>query len=124
MRSIALLVVILAVGCVEEGPPEFIEVTRSINTTSAVGPYRVLATVVDDGEVTQVALSYRVDGGDPIQVAMDRLEGSVWRADIPGQPAGSTIDYRLGAVDDDDHETFSPPDTEASPFYRFEILAP
>ena len=70
--------------------------------TEATGtPITITADVTDRIAVDTgaVALYYRTDSGAWNQVAMSLQTGDTFSADIPGQPAGTTVDYYLEAGD-------------------------
>ena len=87
------------VSCGENTAPEILHVTQLANADSSDGPYSVLAMVVDDKEVTSVELRYTVGNQKEVWLDMTRVNGDVWRADIPGQPSGTYISYFVVATD-------------------------
>ena len=81
------------------------------NTYDEAGPYTITCGLTDDDPgITaedDVQLYYAVDGGTPVGVELiETAPGSeVFAADIPGQPAGSSIDYWVECIDDVGLET-------------------
>jgi hypothetical protein len=71
------------------------------DTEDTMGPYTVMATVIDQFVLDAQTpwLHYQVDGGPWQDVLMAVQGGDDFAADIPGQPIGSTIDYYLEASD-------------------------
>jgi hypothetical protein len=72
----------------------------------------VTANVVGGGEheLTGVWLVYQING-DPNserEVQMNRINGDVWGASIPSQQAGTTVWYRVRAVNDANLPTIAP----------------
>jgi hypothetical protein len=69
------------------------------------GPYAVRAIVQDDmtsdrgAFFTETELVYTVDGGAEQTVPLSWMGHDLYRAEIPGQPSGSTIAYRATATD-------------------------
>ncbi|MEW5853305.1 MAG: hypothetical protein AB2A00_31285 [Myxococcota bacterium] len=104
---------LLALVACELGP-RFLEVDPAPDTSDPVGPYRVRASMTQDDTVKDVSIFYDVhpplaDGGSPDggkrmplgtqRTRMVRLTPGVYEGDIPGQPVGSTVEYRLVATD-------------------------
>lgn len=85
--------------------PKIVKTEQVADTLNTSGPYWV-RTVVYDGMTSDrgfhdkgITLNYSVDGGPAQQVAMKWVGNSEWRGGIPGQPAGSSIDYFVTAKD-------------------------
>lgn len=97
---LVLAVVTLSAACTS-GPPEFQSMTELDNTSSAIGPYEVVAVVVDEGMIERVELIWRVDGGEWESRVMEEVNSTTFASSIPGQPIGSSIEYECAAVDDD-----------------------
>ncbi len=87
-------------ACADNTPPEFLSVTQLADSQSAIGPYEVAATVIDDVLVARVSLSYAVPGFAE-DIPMTRVSGNAWIGAIPGQDAGTTVEYRVVAYDED-----------------------
>jgi len=60
------------------------------------------ATVTDASGLASVTLTWRVDGG-AWQVTPMTQSGITWSATVPGQPAGSTVEAQITAVDASDN---------------------
>ena len=69
------------------------------NTGDETGPYVVAATIIDASGVVSAAVHHRTNGGAWSQTAMVHGAGSSWTGSIPGESAGSVIDYYITAVD-------------------------
>ncbi|MGE3166823.1 MAG: FG-GAP-like repeat-containing protein [Planctomycetota bacterium] len=86
-------------------PPTFPRLEQIADTLDDVGPY-VVRVVIRDSMTSDTnfffdarALTYTVDGG-PDQTAPLRWSGGdVYRAEIPGQPQGSFVEYHATATD-------------------------
>ncbi len=75
-----------------DGLPPWIE--GVVHGVLEVGvPIVVTATVLDADVAT---LTYVVDWGEPVEVEMV-ADGDAWSAEIPGQPLGTMVRYRIGA---------------------------
>lgn len=85
-------------------PPHFPRIEQQPDTTDAVGPY-VIRVVCRDGMTsdhnffTQAANLEVEVGGTTFQVPLIWSGGDVYRAEIPGQPGGSTVTYRAIVTD-------------------------
>ncbi len=115
--ALALGVAVLAVGC-NDGAPRFLSLTELTDTTSAVGPYQVVVTVAPGVPLDSVKLSYKIGDEQEVLVEMTSPGGAVWTGAIPGQPAGTTIEYRVIATDVDGTLTVAPVD-DAGGHYAF-----
>ncbi|MCP4293742.1 MAG: S8 family serine peptidase [bacterium] len=72
-------------------------------------PYSVSALVTDREGLDTVTLSYRIDSGLWQQQAMTATgEPDTYSADIPGQAAGTTVDYYLSALSTNGVQTVLP----------------
>ncbi|MFT5434860.1 MAG: hypothetical protein ACI9OJ_005576 [Myxococcota bacterium] len=100
-RRILLFGVLILSSACTSGPPEFQSLTELDNTSSAIGPYEVVAVVVDEGIIERVELIWRVDGGEWESRVMEEVNSTTFASSIPGQPVGSSIEYECAALDDD-----------------------
>ena len=84
---------------VDNTPPE-IESVAQAPTEPSEGEDVVIEVEASDATtgVKSARLFYRVNGGAWSQVEM-KLEGGVWRATIPGQPAGAKVEYKVDVLD-------------------------
>ncbi|MCC7143326.1 MAG: S8 family serine peptidase [Candidatus Eisenbacteria bacterium] len=78
--------------------PSITNVTNIGSTTNAVGPYVISATIQDGSTVSSAELHYKINGGADNVVPMPPNVG-IYSASIPGQPAGTRIDYYVRATD-------------------------
>lgn len=83
------------ITAVAPGPP-VITHTPLINTTST-GPQIATATIASTTPITCATLTYRVDGGAWQTPINGTLSGGVYSFSIPGQAAGSMIEYFITA---------------------------
>jgi len=80
--------------------------TRRLNNTdNETGPYVVNADITDDTSISSAQLTYQVSGGASATNDMASIGNGLYRADIPGQPKGTTITYFVKASDSDGNET-------------------
>lgn len=90
------------------------------------GPYTVNAGIVDQqgDAITEAKLYYRVNTGSYVQTALSLLSGFNYTAAIPGQSAGSVIQYYLFASDGSN--SYYLPEGAPAKTYSFEVsgLAP
>lgn len=111
----------LLVGCSGDAP-RIVDTTILGDTRNTRGPYEVSTIVVDDGVVDSVVLHLLVDRGGALEdfEASLRMEaahgGSVYRAQIPGQEAGTRVHYWIEARDNAGHVTTDPPAAPAATF--------
>ena len=78
---------------------------RLDNTENETGPYVVNADITDDTSISSAQLTYQVSGGTSATNAMILVGNGLYRAEIPGQPKGTTITYFVKAADSDGNET-------------------
>ncbi len=77
--------------------PTIENVTNPLSTSDTAGPYVINADIEDASSVANAQLFYRVDGGAWVSTAMTTLAG--FSGAIPGQSAGTTIDFYVWAED-------------------------
>lgn len=63
------------------------------------GPYRINATITDASGVASATLTYTLNNGSPIPIAMSNPIGNTWGASMPAAAVGDTICYFISAVD-------------------------
>jgi len=106
-----------ALALTPDGTPPVIAHMPLGNTADNVGPYAVSVTLSDASGIAAADLHHRVDGGawssSPLSPS-----GPSWVGSIPGQPAGSVIDYYLTATDG-----AALPNTATSATWTFTVLA-
>lgn len=78
---------------------------RLDNTKNETGPYVVDADIVDDTGIASAQLTYQVSGQAGVTNDMVSIGDDHYRAEIPGQPKGTTITYFVKATDSDGNET-------------------
>ncbi len=78
---------------------------RLDNTDNETGPYVVNADITDDTSISSAQLTYQISGGTSATNAMTLISNGLYRAEIPGQPKGTTITYFVKAADSDGNET-------------------
>lgn len=86
------------------------------------GPYTMQATITDFGAVADAKIWYRVNSGGWLEAPMSGVD-DLYSGDIPGQIAGSTIDFYIEARDAADNIGLFPPDSPAS-YRTFYITIP
>ncbi|RMD96440.1 MAG: hypothetical protein D6814_11380, partial [Calditrichaeota bacterium] len=74
-------------------------VTAMKNTADTTGPYKISAEAVDDGQVTQVQLSYSINGGAVQTLNMQPVGMDKYESSIPGQSLETSISYFVQATD-------------------------
>jgi hypothetical protein len=89
------------------GSPNIATPTLDPAVPAAGSAVTVSAVITDDGTVTAATLHYAVGSGSFTSVTMTHV-GTTWSGSIPGQSAGTTVHYYLGAVDDQSHTTTLP----------------
>jgi bacillopeptidase F len=89
------------------------------NQSEVQSPYQVQATITDQSGVAEALLYYSLNNTDYTSIVMGALSNDVFEADIPGQPAGTTINYYIEATD------ASPAsNTGSTAIFHFVILLP
>jgi len=100
------------IGLTVPGFPQLTNFQFPVNTPDRQGPYPLRLSISDEGEIVSAVLRYRVSGSGFLPVNMTNESGNVWSAQIPGAPAGATVDYQIVATDNDGNVTVFPPDEE------------
>ncbi len=83
------------------GPPVIVSVIQDPELVNPAEAVTVTATVVDESMVFGVTLEYTVDAGPLQSQPMILMSGDDFESVIPGQVAGSVVEYRVTATDDD-----------------------
>lgn len=89
--------------------PRIIDTEQLECTEDVDGPYVARALILDDMSSDRnffdkgIELHYTVNGGSEQMVAMKHSGGQVYRGELPGQPAGSAIEYWVEATDFNDN---------------------
>ncbi|MCP4445510.1 MAG: hypothetical protein GY811_09235 [Myxococcales bacterium] len=119
---IALMLLLVGLsGCADP----YIESTTDLESSSdSTGPYRVRTVIVGSFSGDTVDLMYNPTDSQPqryIPLRMDSLDederaGELFAADIPGQPAGTTIRYYVRVLRDDETVAESPVGGDLRPF--------
>ena len=90
--------------------PTFYITTQFSSTDDTTGPYRVWVSITDDMSITQAYLLYRREKTSPFHsVTMDEIIPFLYKGLIPGQAAGTTVQYYLKAEDDSGNVALDPP---------------
>ena len=85
--------------------PKIVKTEQVASTQNTAGPYHVRTIVYDSMSSDRgfhakgIFLNYSVNGGGTQQVPMKWVGNSEWRGGIPGQAAGSTVNYYVTAID-------------------------
>lgn len=84
-------------------------VERPDDTNDTNGPYRVVASAVDDNSITSVALFYEMSGAstDSANIPMTAAGTYTFKADIPGAATNTTINFKVIATDNENNTTES-----------------
>ncbi|MFH1068001.1 MAG: hypothetical protein V1794_00135 [Candidatus Glassbacteria bacterium] len=104
----------------DDTPPVIELADRPVGQADTSGPYRVTVRVVEDNPLG-VYLHWRTGGETDFSYVRMSFQDGVYVGEIPGQPAGTTVEYYVQAVDGFDHYAFSPADYAARP-YVFRVL--
>lgn len=75
------------------------EITTAPETTNITVDANLSLSAPFDDFLDQVYLNYKINGGTWTTVAMPNVGGSQYSVDIPGQPVGTIIAYRISASD-------------------------
>lgn len=95
--------------------PPVISNVLTLGTTLSNADRSVTANIVDDnpsgstpGGVSAAVLQWSIDGGTTWNDAAMTGAGDVYTGSIPGQPAGTTVRYKVMATDDNTNSSESP----------------
>jgi hypothetical protein len=86
-------------------PPTFPNIEQHADTKDTVGPYVIRVAIRDvtihdnNFHATETTLHYSVDGAPARTTSLTWSGGDIYRAEIPGQPTGSIIQYHVTATD-------------------------
>ncbi|HYM81692.1 MAG TPA: MXAN_6640 family putative metalloprotease [Candidatus Limnocylindria bacterium] len=104
--------------------PVFLLHQRPWNTIDVTNPYPITARLTAGTatpDPSSMRLNYRVDGGGLTTLTMTpTVNPDEYTANIPAQPVGSTIEYRISGASTVGDSAFSPALTGA--FHPFEIV--
>ncbi len=118
--SLLLTAVLLLAGC--DSATRIHAVTLLADTQDAVGPYRVLAEIVDPDGVGAAYLHYIPGETQEAVARMEEVRAGIFEGAIPGQPPFTRVRYYVEAVDHGEHVT-SPPDAyRGGALYGFWVL--
>ncbi len=78
--------------------PHISDLSDPVTIPDATGPYPIQATMTDVSAVQQGTLWYRVNNGSWFSVGMS-ANGDIYTGQIPGQIAGSSIDFYAAGTD-------------------------
>jgi len=102
------------------GAPEIHNTTEQRSTEDETGPYTIEATITDFSALTETALYYRTNGGAFQMLTMAAQGADVYRADIPGQPHTTHVEYYVTAADVVPNRASDPP-TAPDELYDFYV---
>ncbi len=137
MGLILLLMVMPSLGCGKIEPE--IRTAYLLDTNDTQGPYRIMAVVTGDLQLSKVLLVYTTDQWkDPNKIktiTMEQVDPSmqdVFQGKIEGQKSGTVISYYILVVDNEKKTTTDPEKMTDNPSkllpanpkltYRFRIL--
>jgi subtilisin family serine protease len=80
-------------------PPVISHAPLLADTYDTTGPYTVLADVSDPCGLAAVGLEYRLNTGSWSSLGFTNIAGDTWSGEIPGQPSGTLVEYRINATD-------------------------
>ena len=85
----------------DQTPPSITTITQNPEIPDNLETVTIQAVVIDEESgVHNVTLSYSTDaGGSWINVTMEKTTGDNYQAEIPGQPAGTHVQYKIIAYD-------------------------
>ncbi len=98
--------------------PIFTETTVYANTMDTSGPYEIYSTVTEYSSFGDLSLHYNAHGSGWTTVPMSLVEGSLYKADIPGQPYTSYVAYYLTAADAAGNASKDP---HGAPYQRYDF---
>jgi hypothetical protein len=103
-----------------------IEHDQIVEVPQPADPIAIDAVVYEGEEdcntLGEVRLIYSVDQGDNwTEVAMVNTDGDAFQAQIPAQPEGSEVMYRIEADELESGDTIERPNNAAEPFYKFYV---
>ncbi len=100
--------------------PVYTGTTDIGSTTDPVGPYEIFTTATDFSGIATLDLYYNVGSGW-MPVPMVDQGDNLWRAEIPGQPAGTLVGYYLVGEDNVGNSS-SDPSGAPGDYYSFWVI--
>ncbi|HXF05133.1 MAG TPA: MBL fold metallo-hydrolase [Blastocatellia bacterium] len=88
-------------------PPSILVWTSPVVPTAGQTTLLFADIADDSGEVTAAAMSYSIDGQEPISLSAERIGTRLYRALIPGQTDGTRIEYTVTACDNRGQRTMA-----------------
>ncbi len=88
--------------------PEISGTTEYANTDDTVGPYEIETTIHEMSALVVAQLRYRVAGGPFQDVDLVPMSGNDYRAEIPGQPYTTFVEYYVYAEDEGGNSSTDP----------------
>ncbi|MEM1008180.1 MAG: hypothetical protein AAGJ35_04170 [Myxococcota bacterium] len=120
-----LCLMLLMAGCGQQ-PTEIMESSVALNTVDTQGPYQIQAVIRGDYKPFDVQLIYSVDEWKTRRsVEMTPVEANTFRGSIPGQAAGSVVNYFIQVTDSTEARLTEPlqlPSNLQGKTYSFSIL--
>ncbi|MCZ2809617.1 MAG: hypothetical protein O2V44_09710 [Candidatus Bathyarchaeota archaeon] len=105
---------------VDTTPPTISGITRNPSIPDDGEAVTVTATVTDQHSgVNTVTLSYRIDGGSWVNIAMTKTNADIYEATIPGQSAETEVEYQIVAYDVAGHQVA---EDNAGSYYVYTVI--
>ncbi len=100
--------------------PRITNTTQHPNTPDPIGPYPIESTITDLSGITHKTLYYRAGGPTFQALPMTAVGQDRYRAEIPGQPLETTVQYYVFARDQGGNSSVDPPGAPAE-LYSFRV---
>ena len=84
------------------------EIAPLRNTEDTVGPYRALVRIRGDRRVAAARVHYRVEESAFVSLPLHALGEEIFEARIPGQPAGTMVEYYIESEDEEGNVSVYP----------------
>jgi len=105
----------------DQTPPSITNITQDPEIPDDMDPVTIQVVVIDEESgVHNVTLSFSTDaGGSWSNATMEKITGDTYQAEIPGQPGGTQVQYRIIAYDNVDNPAVEP---NAGTYYVYTVI--
>ena len=96
------------IGDPTDNSPPLIVHTGPTDMEGIVFEHTAVATITDYSGVADASLTYSVEGGSPVTIAADQINGDEYTFIIPQQTPGDQVNYTISATDNNSNEFTTP----------------
>jgi len=123
MMRIAVLAAFAFSACGHVAPPQ-VDVLALPDTTDTGGPYELTVAIRAEAPIVRAAVFRFIQSDAARPIALEHRDGDRWSAQLPGEPVGTEVRYRVEVQDDEGNVVLRPPHDQGDGAYRFIVVAP